>query len=516
MKIDVFAVCYNEEKMIGYFLKHYLPFANVYIYDNNSTDNTVQIVKEMGGTVIPFSTNNQYDEMSQVRVRNNCWRQSTADWVIICDVDEFIYHPNLIKILEETNATLIIPEGYNMYSDTFPTTKGQIYDEIRFGIPDSVYSKPIIFKPSEIKDIQFGVGSHYLGYIDGNVISDSSTGIKLLHMKHLSINYLLERYSLYSKRMSNDSRQSGWGKEYLWEKEKVINLFNENFSNRIEVISQRKRRICYVINFYLGDRRFDIDTYNIDKLCYLKTQIETLSKYKHSLTKIIFNFNIEPSHYDRLNDAISLIPKMIQNTPVEIHIRKNIGISYGAFSDIFKKYQDLYDYYIFNEDDYVIVQDNFDDYLVNKFNSLPNCGYLCGLVRETSDIHAKHAGMSSGISSYTALKKVLDTYGELPHAKTGDYGRNEVISQVNQSNAFIQVGYEIYDIREDYRVQMKSAEKIDGHNVVHRYFMWHDKDLFLSTNIYLNEFYIWIDKIGTEYLRMESDINSTNYFKYGQ
>jgi len=280
--------------------------------------------------------------------------------------------------------------------------------------------------------------------------------------------------------------------------------------------SQRfiNKRTCYVINFYLGDRRFDIDTYATDKLCYLKTQIECLNRYKHSLSKIIFNFNVEPSHYSQLNKALKIIPKIIQNTEVEINIRENIGLSYGAFSEIFGTNMDAYDYYIFNEDDYVIVQDNFDEYLVNKFNSLPNCGYLCGLVRETTDIHAKHAGMSSGISSYSVLKKVYDKFGELPYAKSGDYSDNECISQVGQSNAFLQIGYDIYDIREDYRMQMKSSEKQNGYNVVHRYFMWQDKDLFLPTNIYLDEFHIWYDQIGKEYLRMECNVNSTKYFKY--
>ena len=289
----------------------------------------------------------------------------------------------------------------------------------------------------------------------------------------------------------------------------------DEYYKLITKILPMNNKTCYVVNFYLGNRRFDIDTYKTDKLCYLRYQIETLQKYRHSLSKIVFNFNVEPDHYDRLNEALKIIPPKIQNADVEINIRKNIGFSYGAFSDIFGKYMNKYDYYIFNEDDYVFVQDNFDKYLVGKFNSLPNCGYLCGIVRETTPIHQKHAGMSSGISSFEVLKKVYDRYGELPYGKTADYSNNECVSQVGQSNAIIQLGYEIYDIREDYRIQMKSAEKIDGHNVVHRYFIWNNEDLLLSTNLYLNEYHIWRDFIDQEYLRMECDTKSTKYFKYG-
>jgi len=334
-------------------------------------------------------------------------------------------------------------------------------------------------------------------------------------------------YDAELKNITNDSNllvnqpfvsEDGYGEHNIIAfKEPIdINLTKGYISALMEEDKIQKNKVCYIINFYLGDRRFDIDTYKTDKLCYLKAQIDSLQRYKHSLSKIIFSFNVNPTHYPRLTDAINIIPRKIQNTFVEIHIRENYGLSYGAFSDVFIKNMNKYDYFIFNEDDYVIVQDNFDEYLVNKFESLPNCGYLCGLVRETSSVHAKHAGMSSGISSYKALKKVVDKFGELPHAKTGDYGSNESISQVGQSNAFIQVGYEIYDIREEYRMQMKSAEKQGEHNVVHRYFMWHDQDLFLSTNLYLDEYHIWTDQISTEYLRMECDVNSTKYFKYGQ
>ena len=109
------------------------------------------------------------------------------------------------------------------------------------------------------------------------------------------------------------------------------------------------KETCYVINFWFGDRRINVNRFDVDKLCYVKSQVETLKKYKHSLSKIVFSFNIEPEHYHHLSEAIQIIPKRIQNTDVEINIRKNVGMSYGAFSDIFGKYQDKYDYYIFNE-----------------------------------------------------------------------------------------------------------------------------------------------------------------------
>lgn len=287
--------------------------------------------------------------------------------------------------------------------------------------------------------------------------------------------------------------------------------------NNINSEKYFKGSVCYIINFYFGDRRFNIDRYNTDKLCYLKGQLECLEKYKHSLSKIIFNFNVEPEHYQYLSEAVNLIPKTIQQTNVEINIRQNYGMSYGAFSDAFAKYMDKYDYYIFNEDDYMIVQDNFDEYLVNKFNSLPNCGYLCGLVREIAHYQInRHAGMSSGISSYECLKKVFDQYGELPHSKGKDYETNEKEGQTPQTSELIKLGYDIYDIREDYRQLFWTGDDTTNGEtmVVNVHFMWHDKNLFLPAKVYFNEPYKWTDRISPEFLRMECDYNSTKYFNY--
>lgn len=278
------------------------------------------------------------------------------------------------------------------------------------------------------------------------------------------------------------------------------------------------KKTCYIVNFYLGDRRNQIEKYSEDKLCYVKSQIETLQKYKHSLSKIVFNFNVEKEHYGLLSESINLIPMIIQQTEIEINVRDNYGMSYGGWSDIFVKYQSDFDYYIFNEDDYVIVQDNFDEYLVNKFNSLPNCGYLCGLVRDFSHYEpARHAGMSSGISSYNVLKKVFDKYGELPHAKGKDYMPNEKLGQAQQTIVIRDLGYEIYDIREEFRLKFWGGN--DGifdtkNGVVNIHFMWQTKDLFLPSKEYFKEPHTWVDRIDKEYLRMDSDYNSENYYKY--
>ena len=59
----------------------------------------------------------------------------------------------------------------------------------------------------------------------------------------------------------------------------------------------KKMKICYVVCCYFGERRTFLNKFEEDVLCYVKSQIECLEKYKHNLSKIIFSFNIEKEHY---------------------------------------------------------------------------------------------------------------------------------------------------------------------------------------------------------------------------
>ena len=46
MKVKVYSICYNEEYMLPFFLQHY-SFADIVVYDNESTDNSLEIMKNI-------------------------------------------------------------------------------------------------------------------------------------------------------------------------------------------------------------------------------------------------------------------------------------------------------------------------------------------------------------------------------------------------------------------------------------------------------------------------------------
>ena len=249
-------------------------------------------------------------------------------------------------------------------------------------------------------------------------------------------------------------------------------------------------KICLVNTFWLGERRFEYKDYQKDNLYFLKKQIECLQTYKHNLTKIIFNFNVTPEHYKYLSEVYSITPKQIQGAEVEINIRENVGISYGAWSDTFKKYKSEYDYYIFNEDDYFFVQHDWDVYLLHKHNSYDDCGYLCMVTAEPDKWNKfkKHAGSSIGIASSETLMKIYSKYGKLPSLDEkleGAEGHYQGWGDIQQDFGFVflEIGLNIYDVRDDYAVLFqKSAPAFANRPDIEcwRYFPWNNQCLSVA------------------------------------
>ena len=261
-----------------------------------------------------------------------------------------------------------------------------------------------------------------------------------------------------------------------------------------------KDKICYVINFYFGERRKTIEKYtNEDRLFFYKKQIELLEKYSHSLSKIIFTCNIEKDDYKYVSELFKITPKDIQGAEVELHFRENHGLSYAAWSDSFDRNEDKYDYFIFNEDDYFFIQDNWDRYLLNKFNSYNDCGFVCAAIREPHhwNDYKKHAGHSASISSNKVLKEIKTKYGSLPHGNKKDYDSNQKLGQINQTFSSLELGYNVYDIRDDFRVSFAWTED-DGIDIW-RMFWWNKKDLIVPAMLIETLPYNWYGCLDLEF-----------------
>ncbi|MBN2485665.1 MAG: glycosyltransferase family 2 protein [Bacteroidales bacterium] len=225
--IDVFTLCYNEEVLMPYFLRHYMEFCeNIFIYDNFSTDNSCRIASGNKNVHIrKFDTNNQIRDDIYLEIKNNCWKESNADLVIVCDMDEFLYHRNITRFLKRFKSlgyTIARPTAFDMFSQKVPIGEGHIYKEVTIGARNMFFDKMLLFDPRKIKETNYYPGCHY-AIPEGEVkLYKNDNALKLLHFKYLGIDYVMNRHLIYRNRLSNINRQNQWGKEYEKDYEEEI------------------------------------------------------------------------------------------------------------------------------------------------------------------------------------------------------------------------------------------------------------------------------------------------------
>lgn len=234
--IEVYCLANNEEKLMPYFMRHYTQFAKVILLESNSTDRTVEIAHSMGAEIWSYDVPDEINDKWFTELKNTCWEQSRAEWVMIVDADEFIYHPHIEYVLKRCHATIIMPGFYNMYSRSFPTTAGQIYEEVVMGVEQtSPKPKMNIFKPRFIQTMDYYPGCHE-AFPRGKIRISDSTGIKTLHMRNLSREFIIERNIRARGRNSKLNNEMGWGCHVNWSEEEWVRIYEEGLQNATKII----------------------------------------------------------------------------------------------------------------------------------------------------------------------------------------------------------------------------------------------------------------------------------------
>ena len=240
MNITIYTTAYNEEKMLPFFLDHYSQFASkIVIYDNESTDDTVQIAKDhpLVSDIHTIKTGGCVDDSMYIDLKSWCWKDDDSDYVMLVDVDELIYHDNVVNYLKETKYSAYLPVGYNMISEDFPNLDISITDQIKDGVFDHMYNKPVIFNPNIIKDVEYRLGSHKATFYDADgIVTPIQSELKMLHYKNVGFDYRLNRHKLFSKRMSDFNQKTSSGIHYTWDTKTQKDEFNDILARSERVI----------------------------------------------------------------------------------------------------------------------------------------------------------------------------------------------------------------------------------------------------------------------------------------
>lgn len=243
-RIEIHIITYNEEIMLPFTIAHYKKmFGNpaIVLHDNNSTDNTVALAQELCGdiplTLQYFSTEGMNDVI-QSHIKSQAVINSNADWVLCIDADEECFiNNNDLDELDKKGINIVQFDGWNIFDNV-----ASPWDiKTPMGVPCASYSKPILLKTAVFSNVTFAPGAHsvIVKPFSDKQEKRSVADYKLLHYKHWSSSYNINRSIELGARQSQDNITKGHSFHFAFSKEVHENYFNSNFAERVIITDKR-------------------------------------------------------------------------------------------------------------------------------------------------------------------------------------------------------------------------------------------------------------------------------------
>jgi glycosyltransferase involved in cell wall biosynthesis len=264
MNIDVHITCWNEQAILPFTLQHYSSFCDrIYVHDNMSSDNSLFICNDFPKVTVKFwdskTEKGKFNDNEARHVKYTAYNEYSkgkADWVILADCDELIYHPDIkgiLKTYKDKGVNYPVIQGAQMTSHEFPKyeSSSNLTDIVKTGVlddpfpPDEVFieekawgfSKPIIFNPE--LDVFLSCGSHFINGEKSNpseFVFSEQAELKLLHYKYLSEDYVVNRYKQLGVRLSKYNLDREYGLGWVVEENKIREQHRAYLSLATQVI----------------------------------------------------------------------------------------------------------------------------------------------------------------------------------------------------------------------------------------------------------------------------------------
>jgi hypothetical protein len=236
--VHLYATCWNEIRLLGFFFRHYDSIVQKYvIFDEGSTDGSLDFLRGHPKVEVRRFVRSNPDSfvISELDLFNNCWKESRgfrgspiADWVIICNIDEHLVHPDFGSYLSkclEAGITAIPALGYQMLVKEFPQSDEDLCKTQTRALPDPTDCKLIVFSPTAIKEINFGVGGH-AAQPEGHVVVPARDELLLQNYQILGIDYTLERFAELQSGLGPSDYEHGWGFHYGWTRDDLNRMYS--------------------------------------------------------------------------------------------------------------------------------------------------------------------------------------------------------------------------------------------------------------------------------------------------
>lgn len=260
----IYTLTYNSEALLPHFLHHHRKADRIVVYDNGSTDRTLAILEGRPNVEVrdySYRTCNTLRDDIHAEIKNTCWKEALGqvDWVVVMDLDEFLYHPKLeekLKEYKQQGITIPLATAYEMLAPLFPAAPVYLTDVVKMGRRNDMYSKLIVFDPNKIIEIGYGPGGHdavplgqvkfsgtpywnrvpvppYPPLIVQEFVDPSNFGkpppayeLKILHYRFVGLDRIEQMWEVYKKRMSKTNMDHGWGRHYFLPKEEQERIYS--------------------------------------------------------------------------------------------------------------------------------------------------------------------------------------------------------------------------------------------------------------------------------------------------
>jgi len=220
-RIHYYGPAWNEELILPFMLRHYEPWVERFvIFDSDSDDGSVALLRRHPKVEVrPFVWGHPESlVLSLTQLQDECWKESrgAADWVIVAETDEFLYHPDLLGYLRRCRSkgvTCIPALGYEMVAEEFPPADAALAQAVHRGVPHHMMSKLRLFDPNQVTATHFGRGAH-VAAPEGNIVFPKRDELLLLHYKSLGYDYLRRRNAMMESKRQAQDHANNWSHHY--------------------------------------------------------------------------------------------------------------------------------------------------------------------------------------------------------------------------------------------------------------------------------------------------------------
>ena len=247
MRIHLYTLMWNESKVVPFIADYWknAGIDKVTVFNNGSTDSSVELLSKYPFVeVVQGLDTDCVDDRGYLTIKDNCWKGSDADWVIVCDFDEVPFTPygTLKEVLARYDAqgfNLIQARCYEVVRKEFPE-----YDETKLlhqldgswlGDPHPSMHKMLCFNPSNVYEVNYTIGAHGCRPIGTNLkVATMTEDYVTIHCKHLGWDYVIDRAKTLDSRLTEEHRQKHWAFHYAEYVKDYKKEYDERMRNAVE------------------------------------------------------------------------------------------------------------------------------------------------------------------------------------------------------------------------------------------------------------------------------------------